>query len=255
MNLTNKRILITRARAQAVKFANALAAQGAQPVIFPVIEIVPAEDMSALDRALQTLDEYDWLVLTSVHGVNAFFNRLEALGIKRLTPRLRVAAVGPRTARAVSERGAWVEHMPDEYVPEAMLPGFGSNIYGKRFLLPQSNLARTVLASEIRSAGGLVNEVIAYRTVPAEPDASEVNALRSGVDIITFTSPSTVHNFVDIVRKKGLDPLNLPGSPVYACIGPVTKRAAEEAGLVTPLVANQYTSDGLVEAISSLVVS
>src|SRR5258706_13712947 len=98
MNLTNKRILITRAPAQAVKFANALAAQGAQPVIFPVIEIVPAEDMSALDRALQTLDQYDWLVLTSDHGVNAFFNRLEALGIRQLTPRLRGPPVVHRTA-------------------------------------------------------------------------------------------------------------------------------------------------------------
>jgi len=255
MNLTNKRILITRSRAQAVKFADSLAAQGAQPIIFPVIEIVPAEDLSALDRALQTLDDYDWLVLTSVHGVNAFFDRLEALGMERLTPGLRVAAVGPRTARAVSDRGVWVEHMPDEYIPEAMLPGFGNNIYGKRFLLPQSNLARTVLAGEIRSTGGLVNEVVAYRTVSAEPDPSELNALRSGVDVVTFTSPSTVHNFVGIVRKNGLDPLNLPGSPLYACIGPVTKRAAEEAGLLTALVANQYTTDGLVEVISRLVVS
>src|SRR5688572_10923929 len=103
MNVTNKRILITRPRAQAGKFANSLAAQGAQPVFFPVIEIVPAEDMSALDRALRTLDQYNWLVLTSVHGVDAFFNRLDALGIKRLTPRLRVAAVGPRTARAIPD--------------------------------------------------------------------------------------------------------------------------------------------------------
>ena len=100
-----------------------------------------------------------------------------------------------------------------------------------------------------------MNEVIAYRTVPAEPDPSEVNALRSGVDIVTFTSPSTVHNFVGIVRKNGLDPLNLPGAPVFACIGPVTKKTAEEVGLVTPLVANQYTADGLVEVIGSLVVN
>ena len=255
MNLTNKRILITRPRAQAGKFAKSLAAQGAQPVFFPVIEILPAEDVSALDRALRTLDQYHWLVLTSVHGVDAFFNRLETLGIKRLTPKLRVATVGPRTARAVSDRGVWVEHVPDEYVPEALLPGFGDNIYGKRFLLPQSNLARTALAGEIRAAGGLVTEVVAYRTVPAEPDVAEVEALRSGVDIVTFTSPSTVHNFVQIVRKNGLDPLNLPGAPVFACIGPITKKAAEEAGLVEPLVADRYTSDGLVEVLGSLVVN
>ena len=255
MKLTNKRILITRPRAQAHKFANSLAAQGAQPVFFPVIEIVPAEDMSVLDRELKTLSQYDWLVFTSAHGVDAFFNRLETLDIKKLPPRMRVAAVGPRTARALSDRGVWVEHVPDEYIPEALLPGFGNNLYGRRFLFPQSNLARTELAGQLRAAGALVKEVIAYRTIPAEPDISELSALRSGVDVVTFTSPSTVHNFVQVVRKNGLDPLNLPGAPLIACIGPITKKAAEEAGLLTPIVADQYTSDGLVEAIGSLVVN
>jgi uroporphyrinogen III methyltransferase/synthase len=255
MNLKNKRILITRPRAQSQKFANSLAAQGAQPVFFPVIEIVPAEDVSVLDRELKNLGQYDWLIFTSVHGVEAFFNRLDALDIKRLPPRIRVAAVGPRTARALSDRSVWVEHVPDEYVPEALLPGFGSNLYGKRFLLPQSNLARTELAGRLRASGALVNEVIAYRTVPSEPNASEVDALRSGVDVITFTSPSTVHNFVQIVRKNGLDPLDLPGAPLIACIGPVTRKAAEEAGLLTQIAPEQYTTDGLVAAIGSLVVN
>jgi len=255
MNLNNKRILITRPRAQAEKFAKVLAAQGAQPLLFPVIQSVPPEDLTMLDRALNALDQYDWLVFTSVHGVNFFYDRLQALGIKKLSPKLRVATVGPRTAKALSERGVWVEHTPDEYLPEALLPGFGRNLYGKRFLFPQSNLARTELASQLRAAGALVNEVVAYRTIQAEPLASEVEALRAGVDIVTFTSPSTVHNFIEIARKNGLDPFNLPGAPIIACIGPVTKRAAEEAGLIQPIVASQYTSDGLVEVISNLVVS
>jgi len=165
---------------------------------------------------------------------------------------MRVAAVGSRTARCLSEQGVWVEHVPNEYIPEAMLPGLGKNIYGKRFLLPQSNLARTVLADEIRSAGGLVTEVVAYRNVVSEPEISEINDLRAGVDMITFTSPSTVWNFIAVVRKNGFDPLNLPGKPLLACIGPITKKAAEEAGLSCSTMASEYTTTGLIEALGKL---
>src|SRR6185503_18991643 len=173
MNLTNKRVLITRPRAQAEGFARALRALGAQPIFFPVIEIIPPDDYSALDFAIQSLEQYDWLVFTSVHGVEAFFKRLEALGIKSIPPGLHVAAVGSRTERFLSEHGLWTDRIPDEYMAEALLSGFGKNIYGKRFLLPQSNLARTALANEIRSGGGLVTEVIAYRNRLSEPTVSE----------------------------------------------------------------------------------
>jgi uroporphyrinogen III methyltransferase/synthase len=253
MNLTDKRILITRPRAQAEGFARALSAVGAQPIFFPVIEIVPPEDYSALDFAIKNLEQYDWLVLMSAHGVEAFFKRLETLGINRIPPHLRVAAVGARTARFLSEHGFWVDNVPDQYIPEAMLPGFGKNIYGKRFLLPQSNLARTVLANEIRSAGGLVTEVVAYRNRLSEPDISEINALHSGVDIVTFTSPSTIRNFITVLQKHGFDVSNLPGNPLFACIGPTTRQAAEEAGLSNLVVSNEYTTTGLIETLDSLI--
>ena len=252
MKLTGKRVLITRPRAQAEEFASALIAEGAHPIFFPVIQIIPPDDFSALDFAIRNLGQYDWLILTSVHGGEGFFKRLEALGIKRISAHIRVAAVGSRTARCLSERGVWVDHVPDEYIPEAMLPGLGKNIYGKRFLLPQSNLARTALADKIRSAGGRVTEVVAYRNVISEPDVSEINELRAGVDMITFTSPSTVRNFIAVVRKNGFDPLNLPGKPLLACIGPITKKAAEEAGYSCSAVANEYTTTGLIEALGKL---
>jgi uroporphyrinogen III methyltransferase / synthase len=252
MKLTGKRVLITRPRAQAEEFADALIAEGAQPIFFPVIQIIPPDDFSALDFAIRNLDQYDWLMLTSVHGVEALFKRLETLGINRIPSRMQVAAVGSRTARCLSERGVWVEHVPDEYIPEAMLPGLGKNIYGKRFLFPQSNLARTVLADEIRFAGGLVTEVVAYRNVVSDPDISEINDLLAGVDMITFTSPSTVSNFIAIVRKNGLDPLDLPGKPLLACIGPITKKAAEEVGFSDSAVASEYTTTGLVEVLGKL---
>jgi len=255
MNLIGKRVLITRSRTQAEEFAKALIAEGAQPVFFPVIEIIPPNDFSVLDRALRNLDQYDWLVLTSVHGVDAFFKRLKVLGIEQIPLRLRTVAVGSRTAQYLSGHGISPDLVPDEYIPEAILLVLGENIHGKRFLLPQSDLARTVLAIEIRSAGGIVDEVVAYRNVKGQPDISEINALKSGIDIITFTSPSTVWNFVDIVRENGLDPLHLPGAPLFACIGPITKKAAEEAGFVNLVAAEKYTTDGLVEVIGKLVIN
>jgi uroporphyrinogen III methyltransferase/synthase len=255
MNLVNKRILITRARAQAKEFASALAAEGAQPIFFAVIEILVPDDFSALDHALVNLDHYDWLILTSIHGVEAFFKRLEVLGIKNFPSHLQVAAIGSKTAQTLSVYGLKVDHIPDQYTAEGMLSGLNENISGKRFLLPQSNLARKTLANEIRSAGGMADEVVAYHTVRALADASGLDALRVGVDIITFTSPSTVKNFVDILRENGLDPFNLPGSPLFACIGPVTKKSAEEAGFIHLVVANEYTIDGLIRVLGNLVHS
>lgn len=254
MNLIGKRIVITRPRKQAQGFAAALKAEGAHPIFFSVIKIIPADNFSAFDLALQNLESYEWLILTSIHGVEAVFRRLETLGIQQFPPKLRVAAVGAKTAQCLSEHGIWADYVPDEYVPEAILPGLGKNIYGKRFLFPQSNLARTVLADEIRSAGGLVTEIIAYRTVTSEPDTAEVDELRAGVDVVTFTSPSTVQNFVTIVQKNGIDPFSLSGNPLLACIGPITKRAAEEIGLVNLVTAIEYTTTGLIEALGKLVI-
>jgi uroporphyrinogen III methyltransferase / synthase len=253
MNLTNKRVLITRPRSQAEGFARALRAVGAQPLFFPVIEIFPPDDYAPLDFTIQNLEQYDRLIFTSVHGVEAFFKRLEALGYKKTPAGLRVAAVGSRTARFLSEHGLWTDHIPNEYISEAMLPDFGKNIYGKRFLFPQSNLARTVLANEIRSAGGLVTEVVAYRNHLSEPYASEIEALRAGVDIVTFTSPSTVRNFITILQRHGLDPLNLRGNPLFACIGPTTQQAAEEAGFSNLIVSSEYTTAGLIETLDNLI--
>ena len=255
MNLTNKRILITRPQVQAEEFANALIGAGARPVLFPVIQITPPDNFSAFDFALRSLEQYDWLILSSIHGVEAFFKRLELLGIKRIPPGLRVAVVGSKTAQCLSAQGVWIDYVPEEYIPEAMLPGLGKNIYGERFLFPQSNLARTVLTNGIRSAGGLVTEVIAYRTLLNEPDSSQLDQLRAGVDVVTFTSPSTVKNFIAIVQKNGLDPCHLAGNPLFACIGPITKNAAEDIGLVNLVTASEYTIDGLIEALGKLAHS
>lgn len=255
MKLIDKRVLITRSRAQADEFASALISEGAQPVFFPVIEIIPPVDFSDFDRALKKLDQYDWIIFTSVHGVKAFFKRLDFLGIQKIPSHTRMIAVGSKTAQVLDDHGVSPDHIPAEYMAEKMFSGINENIAWKRFLLPQSDLARKTLAHEIRFAGGVVNEVVAYRTVTTQPDPFGLEALRAGVDIITFTSPSTVKNFIDIVRENGLDPFNLPGSPLFACIGPVTQKAAQEIGLTQLVMANQYTTDGLVQMLGNLVHS
>lgn len=254
MNLTDKRVVITRPSKQADAFAAALMAEGARPIFFPVIKVIPPDEFSAFDFALESLEKFDWLILTSIHCVEAFFKRLERLAIQHIPPDLRVAAVGSKTAQCLSEHGILLDYIPNKYIAEAMLSDFGKNIYGKRFLFPQSNLARTVLADGIRAAGGLVTEVVAYYTVINEPDSSEMDELRVGVDVVTFTSPSTVQNFVTIVQKNGLDPFNLPGNPLFACIGPITKKAAEDIGLINTIAASEYTTTGLIETLGNLVI-
>ncbi len=250
MDITGKRILITRPRGQAESFAAALRAAGARPVVFPVIEIAPLEDAAALDRALKDLESYHWLILTSVNGVEAVWERLAAHKIEALPPDLRLAAIGPKTAGALRAQGAEPHFVPQEYVAEAILPGLGE-LRGRRVLLARAELARPALAQAIRAAGGTADEIAAYRTLPSRLDPEGLQALRAGVDVITFTSSSTVRNFAALVRKAGLDPLALPGDPLFACIGPITAATAREEGFPVHLEAEEYTTAGLIRALQS----
>lgn len=242
-----RRILITRPRGQAEGFAAALRAAGFMPVFFPVIEIRPIEDNVRLERALAELKRYAWVVFTSVNAVEIVFDR-HAPELRAGMPELKLAAIGPKTAEALEARGAKPDFVPDEYVAEAILPGLG-DLRGKRILLPRAEIARQALPQAITTAGGIPDEIAVYRTLPAEVDSDGLAALKSGVDVITLTSPSTVHNFVSMVKDHGLDPVQLPGNPVFACIGPITDEAAREAGLRRRIVATEYTTEGLLNAI------
>lgn len=252
-----KRILITRPRAQADDFAEKLRAKGFEPIFFPVIEIRPVENNVALERALSKLDCYDWLVFTSVNAVDVMFQSSTAplpLGEGRSADGPKVAAIGPKTAQALQARGVTPDFVPDEYVAEAILPGLG-DLRGKWVLMPRAEIARKDLPEAIFEAGGVPHEISVYQTLPAQPDPDGLAALKAGVDIVTFTSASTVQNFLAIARQEGLDPLRLPGEPLFACIGPITERAAREAGLSNVVAASEYTAEGLIEVISKLEVS
>ncbi|MDP2995085.1 MAG: uroporphyrinogen-III synthase [Anaerolineales bacterium] len=247
------KILITRPRAQSADFGAALQMAGFEPVYFPVIEIRPVEDLTALDRALAKINCYDWVVFTSVNGVEVFFDHIVgANGRSPLPDNLKIAAIGPKTAEALRERGIEPSFVPEEYVAEALLPGLG-DLRGAWVLLPRAEIARKTLPEAIVAAGGVAHEIAVYHTLPAEADAEGLAELKAGVDVVTFTSPSTVHNFVQIVRQNGLDPFHLPAAPKIACIGPITERTAREEGFEVTIVAQEYTTEGLIQVINKLV--
>lgn len=242
-----KRIMITRPRPQAEDFAENLRAAGFEPILFPVIEIQPIENNVALERALAKLECYDWLVFTSVNAVNVVFRQVETSSLPQ------VAAIGPKTAEALQSRGVTPNFVPDEYVAESILPGLG-DLRGKWVLLPRAEIARKALPEAIFEAGGIPHEIAVYKTLPTQPDPEGLAALKSGMDIVTLTSPSTVQNFVAIARQNGLDPSSLPGDPLFACIGPITEQAARQEGLSNLVTAREYTTRGLIEVISKLEV-
>ncbi len=247
------RILVTRPRAQADPFADGLRSAGFEPIFFPVIEIRPMDNNAELDQALKNLSRYDWIVFTSVNAVDVVFERLSSpFGRKVRDEGVKIAAIGPKTAEALRKHNTGPDFIPEEYVAEAILPGLG-DLRGKWVLLPRAEIARKALPEAIVKAGGIAHEIAVYKTLPAQPDAVGLAALRSGVDVITLTSPSTVQNFAAIARQNGLDPLRLPNNPLFACIGPITEQAAQEEGMIDLVVAEEYTTEGLIEVIGRLV--
>jgi len=243
-----KRILVTRPRAQADEFADKLRSAGFEPVYFPVIEIKPVENNIALERALSRLDCYEWVVFTSANAVEVVFAQFPSLHWKG---GIKVAAIGPKTADALKLRGVTPNFIPEEYVAEAILPGLG-DLLGKWVLLPRAEIARKALPEAIFHAGGVPHEITVYKTLPVQPDPDGLAVLKSGVDVVTFASASSVENFAAILRRSKLDPLNLPNNPLIACIGPITEQAARDEGFQNIVVAKEFTTDGLIKIISTL---
>lgn len=244
--LQGRRVVVTRPSEQAGELIQLLEAHGAEVVVFPTIMIGPPADPEPLRRAIRRLDGYHWLLFTSANGVRFFFDELERLSADEALPaHLRIACVGPATAASLSEYGvdSPVE-VPESYTAESLLVALGELSSDTRILLPQADIARPVLADGLREAGAEVDVVEAYRTLPtrlAVRDAGEVAA----ADVVTFTSPSTVRNFVELAGKPG------PRMRV-AVIGPVTAAAARASGMTVHARATEHTVAGLVDAVLSL---
>ena len=186
-----KAVLVTRPKEQAAEFAARLRTAGFEAVFLPVIDIQPMPDPFWLDRAIQKLACFDWIIFTSVNGVAIFWDRMLTFGLSTFPAGSRIAAIGPKTAEALETRGVPVLFVPDEYIAEAILPGLG-DVRGSWILLPRAEIARKALPEAITRAGGLIQEVAVYRTLALEPDPGGLAALRAGIDVLTFTSPSTV---------------------------------------------------------------
>ncbi|MBI4289636.1 MAG: uroporphyrinogen-III C-methyltransferase [Chloroflexi bacterium] len=246
--LSGKRVLVTRSRSQASTLSRLLAQEGAQPVELPAISIEPAPDVEAMDRALSRLSEFDWAVFTSVNGVEVFFSRLFALGKdSRCLQGLGICSIGEATSASLKEYGILPDLVPAEFTSQGILDSFRSHkLGGAKFLLPRADLAGKELADELARMGAEVEQVVTYRTVPAgRASDGAKQAFKDGIDIVTFTSSSTVRGLMNLLNGS-LDVLK--GSAI-ACIGPVTAETAEKAGLKVDVVAPEHSIPGLVKAL------
>jgi uroporphyrinogen III methyltransferase / synthase len=249
--LAGRLIVVTRARAQAGRFATLLEEAGARVLLAPTIVIEPPTSWGPLDAALSRLPEYRWAIFTSVNGVEMVRQRLEQAtrGSEALAS-CRLAAIGPATAGALRAWGLAAEVVPREYVAEGLVSRLRDVIRpGERVLLPRAAETRDVLVRELTALGARVDEVAVYRTRAATERAAGVrDALAGGrVDVVTFTSSSTVQNFAALFRPGELAPL-MAGVSV-ACIGPITSRTAAALGLSTRIMPEEYTIPALARAI------
>ncbi len=247
--LFGKRILIIGGVQQTTQLGQLLRECGAVPVEHPVLEIELAPTPSELDEAILNLKDYQWLIFTSVNGVDAFFQRLYAQNKDaRGLVNLRIGVMGPTTAKALNERGVRADYMPQKYTINGFLAGLRNQpMAGCRVFLPRSDTAGKKLALGLARLGAEVHEVVAYRTTPSAEALSECeHMLLSGeIDIIAFTSPSSVTHMITALGKgRG----TITGGLV-ACIGPKTGTAASKAGLRVDIVARKHTIPGLIDAI------
>lgn len=247
--LAGKRVLVTRARRQAGPLSRKLRKLGAIVIEVPAIEIRPPRSFQPLDRALRQLARYDWLILTSVNGVEALFARMKQLSIPARRLRgLQIAAIGPATRRALEDCGLRVDVMPREYVAEAVARALRRRVREQHVLLVRAAVARDVIPKELRKAGGRVDVVAAYETVIPRGSAARLRALlrKRRPDYVTFTSTSTARNFVTMLGRSGRR--RLAGVKLVS-IGPVTSATLRKVGLRANIEAITFTMAGLMKAI------
>jgi uroporphyrinogen III methyltransferase/synthase len=250
--LSGKRIVVTRARAQAESCVQLIEEAGGEVVEFPTIEIRPPDDFAAFDTALEKIETYDWLIFTSVNSVEPFLSRLKRQGksIAALQA-MRIGAIGPETAKRLEHSGLRAALVPARYQAEGILDAVAlESVRGKRILIPRAAEAREILPQTLRERGAAVDVVVAYRTgLPAIDPAPLAERLRRReIDAVTFTSSSTVRNFVRLFGDGNLS--SIVGTSAIACIGPITARTVEELGGRCDIVAEEFTIPGLVQAMA-----
>lgn len=251
--LSGVRVLVGRARHQASALSGDLRKLGATVIEIPFIEIRKPRSFKPLDSALKNLAQYDWLILTSVNGVEAMWDRMPKLKLSASNLRhTKIAAIGPATRKAIEQRRIKVDLVPKEYVAESVVRSLRSRVKGKRVLLVRAKVARDVIPNELRRAGAEVDVVEAYETVVPESSRKRLQGLlanpRRRPHVVTFTSSSTVKNFSDLLGSRGKRAADLDGI-LMASIGPITSATLRELGLPVHIAAKQFTIPGLVEAL------
>ena len=252
--LSGLRILVGRARHQAGALSSGLCKLGADVIEIPFIEIRKPRSYRPLDSALKNLREYDWLILTSVNGVEAVWDRLRKLRLtEKELAQLQVAAIGPATKKSIEKRGVHVDVVPNEYVAESVVARLCDRIAGRRVLLARAKVARDVIPRELRKLGALVDVVEAYETVIPRASRARLRAVlkdpKRRPHVITFTSSSTVRNFVALLAGKNTRATRALRGIRLASIGPVTSSTLRELGLPVDIEAKEYAIPGLINAI------
>ncbi len=249
--LLGRRIVVTRARQQASDLVRLLTDLGAECLEYPTIKIMPPKDPQPLKDAVANLSAYDWIVFTSVNGVGFFFEQLFAVNKDvRALGHLKTAAIGPATAARLREFGLTTDIVPETFRAESVVDAFKQEkLKDKKILLPRAKEARPILPKELGKMGAAVTEIAAYETLKAvENSADLVQQLKDKrVDMITFTSSSTVKNFKALLPTK--DFAALVQDITIASIGPITSDTAKELGFDIHVTAESYTIPGLVDAI------
>ncbi|HEV2494363.1 MAG TPA: uroporphyrinogen-III synthase [Terriglobia bacterium] len=252
--LTGKRIVITRAREVAGVLADALAAEGAEVVSIPTIEIRDPESWEPLDEAIRRLEEFDFLLVTSANGVRKFLERLAVCGrgLDDLLG-LEIGAIGPATADEFARAGVKVDFIPREYRAEGLVEAFGDlDMSGKAFLIPRAKVARDLVPRMLAERGARVDVVEAYETVLPSIAPAELDRLLSPPpDWVTFTSSSTAANFVALLGEHRAE--QLLSAAAVASIGPVTSATLRGLGVPVAVEARVSTIPGLVDAIKQYV--
>jgi uroporphyrinogen III methyltransferase/synthase len=249
--LAGKRIVITRARKQAETVARSIEELGGDVIDFPTIEICPPESFAEFDAALDKLNLYDWVIFTSVNSVEPFLERLKLRGkTAEALSAHKVGAIGAETAKRLEAARIRASLVPERYQAEGILDAISpEEIRGKRVLIPRAAEAREILPATLRKWGAVVDVVVAYRTELPRLDVRPLSDLlvERKVDVITFTSSSTVRNFVRLFGGRKLGEI-ARGSTI-ACIGPITAATVEELGGRADIVADQFTVKDMLRAI------
>jgi len=248
--LYGKNILITRPKRQASEFINGLNELGANTIEFPTIQISHPKSWSRLDKAIKRITEYNWIIFTSTNGVSSFFNRLKYknLGFKSLS-NIKFAVIGKKTKQSLEDHGLSADIIPDEFRAEGLIKEFQSaDLIGKRILIPRAKEARQILPEKLKRLGANVDVVTAYENkIPESLNSKKLidEIKKSDIDVITFTSPSTVNNFYSVFKTSEKTFKN----SLIASIGPITTEALRSHGKEPEIAAKEYTTKELTKEI------